>query len=283
MSLPPSPRLDEFLAYLQELGFSELYAHRPSGAVDAKPAAQRGATVRGIAVKPAAARAPIPASPTPGRRSAAAAATERRPRPAELDLALPAGERARRLELLRQAASGCRLCRLARTRQTVVFGSGHADADLLLVGEGPGAEEDAQGVPFVGAAGELLTRILKAIELDRSQVYIANVVKCRPPGNRDPEHDEIHSCLPYLESQIALVRPRLIVCLGRVAACTLLETTASLASLRGQAFAWHGIELRVTYHPAALLRDDSKRRPVWEDMQGIRDRLRELAAQGNKA
>ena len=157
----------------------------------------------------------------------------------------------------------------------VVFGSGHANADLMLIGEGPGAQEDRQGLPFVGPAGELLTKILKAIEIERSDVYIANVVKCRPPHNRDPDREEVMACRGFLERQIDLVQPRVIVALGRVAAQALLGSTEALGRLRGR---WHtvrGVPTRATYHPAALLRYATYKRPTWEDMQIVRDYLRD--------
>ncbi len=185
-----------------------------------------------------------------------------------------AGRAAALLAELSERASGCTRCRLAEGRRHVVFGSGHPDADLMFIGEGPGAQEDRQGLPFVGPAGELLTRIIQAIELTREEVYIANVVKCRPPGNRDPEPDEVAACREWLEGQIAAVRPRVIVMLGRVAAQTLLGTGEPLGRLRGS---WHqvcGVPARATYHPAALLRNASFKRPTWEDMQLVRDRLR---------
>jgi DNA polymerase len=187
-----------------------------------------------------------------------------------------AADRAASLASLGAAAAACTRCRLAQGRRTVVFGSGNPDADLMLVGEAPGAEEDRQGLPFVGPAGELLTRILQAIEIQRQDVYIANVLKCRPPGNRDPEPDEVAACRGYLERQIELVRPRVIVALGRSAAQTLLGNDSSIGQMRGQ---WHrvrGIPTMVTYHPAALLRNPAMKRPTWEDMQQVRDRLREL-------
>jgi uracil-DNA glycosylase family 4 len=146
--------------------------------------------------------------------------------------------------------------------------------ELMFVGEGPGADEDRQGLPFVGAAGELLTKIIQAIEKTREEVYIANVVKCRPPGNRDPQPDEVAACRGYLDRQIALVRPRVLVALGRVAAQTLLGNDAPIGRMRGQ---WHqvqGIPTMVTYHPAALLRNQALKRPTWEDMQQVRDFLR---------
>jgi len=177
-------------------------------------------------------------------------------------------------------ASACEACSLSRTRRSVVFGVGDRGADLMLIGEAPGAEEDRQGLPFVGPAGQLLDRILGAIELRRDEVYIANIVKCRPPGNRDPHPDEVASCRHFLERQIDLVRPRLLVTLGRVAAHTLLGTDGSLASLRGRWFTVHDVPTRVTYHPAALLHNQRYKRPTWEDMQIIRDRLRQLQSGG---
>ncbi len=186
-----------------------------------------------------------------------------------------ARERAEALALVAAGAAGCTACKLSKGRKQVVFGSGNPNAELMLVGEGPGAEEDRQGLPFVGPAGELLTKILRAIDVERSEVYIANVVKCRPPHNRDPEKDEIAACRGFLERQIELIQPRVIVALGRVAAQALLGTTEALGRLRGR---WHtvrGVPARATYHPAALLRYSHYKRPTWEDMQVVRDRLRE--------
>lgn len=190
---------------------------------------------------------------------------------AELD----ASAEGKALGRVAREAAGCTACRLCKTRQNVVFGSGDPGADLMLIGEGPGAQEDRQGLPFVGPAGHLLTRILQAIDLERDQVYIANVVKCRPPRNRDPEPDEVAACRRFLERQIDLVQPRVITALGRVAAQCLLGTSESLGRLRGR---WHtvrGVATWVTYHPAALLRNVGFKRPTWEDMQVVRDRLRE--------
>ncbi len=182
--------------------------------------------------------------------------------------------RAAALAALGAKAAGCTKCRLAGGRQTVVFGSGNPDADLMFVGEAPGAEEDRQGLPFVGRAGELLTRIIQAIELRREDVYIANILKCRPPGNRDPLPDEAGACLPFLEQQIALVRPRVLVALGRIAAQVLLGNDTPIGRMRGQWFRVQGVPTMVTYHPAALLRNPALKRPTWEDMQQVRDRLR---------
>jgi DNA polymerase len=180
------------------------------------------------------------------------------------------------LAALAAIVEGCTRCRLAQGRQKVVFGSGNPEADLMLIGEGPGAEEDRQGLPFVGPAGELLTKIIQAMDLRRDDVYIANVVKCRPPGNRDPQPDEVAACRGYLERQIELVQPRLLVILGRVAAQTLLGTDSPIGQMRGKWYQVRGIPTMVTYHPAALLRNQALKRPTWEDMQQVRDRLHEV-------
>lgn len=192
------------------------------------------------------------------------------------EIPLDPEERAALLAEVEAEASLCTRCRLAQGRHTVVFGAGNPHADLMFIGEAPGSEEDRQGLPFVGPAGELLTRIIQAIDLTREEVYIANIVKCRPPENRDPQPDEVATCRPYLERQIDLVQPRVIVALGRIAAQSLLGTGDSLARLRSR---WHtvrGIPLRVTYHPAALLRSAELKRPTWEDMKQVKERLRQL-------
>jgi len=159
------------------------------------------------------------------------------------------------------AASSCTKCRLAQRRTHVVYGVGNADADLLFIGEGPGFHEDQQGEPFVGAAGQLLTRMLGEIGLRREDVYIANVVKCRPPGNRDPEPDEIEACTPWLIEQVSLIQPLLIVTLGNFATRFVLNTSTGITRLRGQVFPWHGRKVIPTFHPAAVLRSggDSSR------------------------
>ena len=177
------------------------------------------------------------------------------------------------LQSLAQEAAACQRCRLFEGRTQAVFSSGPASAELMFIGEGPGAQEDRQGLPFVGPAGQLLDKIIQAIGRDRKDVYVANVVKCRPPQNRDPEPDEVAACRGYLERQIELVAPRVIVILGRVAAQTLLETNQSLGRLRGEWLEVQGVDTRVTYHPAALLRNESLKRPCWQDMQHVRARL----------
>ena len=164
----------------------------------------------------------------------------------------------------------CRKCGLSEGRRNVVFGSGDPNADLMFVGEAPGADEDREGLPFVGKAGDLLTRMIEAIGFQRDDVYIANVVKCRPPGNRDPLPEEVDTCKPFLERQIEHVQPNVICALGRFAAQTLLDTDEPLGSLRGRLFSYRGIHLIPTYHPAALLRNQQWKRPAWQDLQLLR-------------
>jgi len=165
--------------------------------------------------------------------------------------------------------AGCLKCPLGQTRTKFVFGTGNPAASLMFIGEAPGADEDLQGEPFVGRAGQLLNKILEAIHLQREDVFICNILKCRPPNNRTPIPEEVEQCLPYLRKQIALVRPKLIVCLGLTAAQNLLRTKESLTSLRGRVLAFEGTPLMVTYHPAALLRNPNWKRPAWEDFQAI--------------
>ena len=171
------------------------------------------------------------------------------------------------LEDIHADLGDCRRCKLAQERNNIVFGDGNAKAKLVFIGEGPGAEEDRKGQPFVGAAGQLLTRIIEAIKLSRSQVYICNIIKCRPPGNRNPESDEIKTCFPFLERQIAALQPDFIIALGTFAAQTLLGTTTPISRLRGRFHVYKGIKVVPTYHPAYLLRNPDKKRDVWEDMK----------------
>lgn len=169
--------------------------------------------------------------------------------------------------------AACTKCRLCEGRTHAVPGEGNPRADLLFIGEGPGRDEDALGRPFVGAAGQLLERMLAAIDLTRSDVYIANVVKCRPPANRAPEPDEVAACLPYLRAQTALIRPRVIVLLGASAYKSVTGSTEGITRARGQWIERRGVWMLPTFHPAALLRDESKKRPVWEDLKRVRDKL----------
>ncbi len=174
-----------------------------------------------------------------------------------------------RLEEVRSELGDCRRCKLHRTRRTLVFGEGNEKARLMLIGEGPGNDEDVQGMPFVGKAGQLLTKILQAIEIEREEVYITNIIKCRPPQNRNPEPDEIENCYPFLLKQIQAIRPRIICALGTFSAQTLLKTDVKITALRGKVYDFSGIQLFPTYHPAYLLRNPEKKREVWEDMKQI--------------
>lgn len=171
------------------------------------------------------------------------------------------------LEILHKEICDCVKCSLGHTRTKFVFGVGNPNADLMFIGEAPGADEDAQGLPFVGRAGQLLTKIIEAMEMKREDVYICNILKCRPPNNRRPAPEESESCTPYLNKQIELVKPKFIICLGLTSAQWLLKTNMSLGSLRGKFHNYRGIQLIVTYHPAALLRNPEWKKPTWEDMK----------------
>lgn len=256
---------------------------RPAAHPDA-PAQTRPSA--GMADSPAYTRPPVDAPP---RREAAPAgepplethvragaappgATPMRPAPdaptrgisAEEIRALPV------LDAVRDLSLGCPRCGLARTRTRVVFGEGNPDADLMVVGEAPGENEDRQGRPFVGKAGKLLDLLLMTVGFPRESVYICNVLKCRPPGNRNPQPDEVEACSPYLLKQVELVKPRIIVAFGTFAAQTLLGTDISIGRLRGKLHQYQGIPLVPTYHPAALLRNQGWTRAVWEDLQRAR-------------
>lgn len=173
------------------------------------------------------------------------------------------------LEQVRADLGDCRRCRLGDRRTHLVFGEGDPGADLVFVGEGPGFEEDRSGHPFVGPAGQMLTRIIEAMKLTREQVYICNVIKCRPPDNRNPEPDEIQACRPFLLRQLAVIRPKVICALGTFAARTLLDSTRPISSLRGRFHDLNGIKVMPTYHPSFLLRNPDRKREVWEDMKKI--------------
>ncbi|MCK5558293.1 MAG: uracil-DNA glycosylase [Candidatus Hydrogenedentes bacterium] len=185
--------------------------------------------------------------------------------------ARPAGGKLSPLELVEREALQCVKCVLHETRTNVVFGEGNPEARLLFVGEAPGGDEDVQGRPFVGRAGQLLTRIIESIDLTREKVYIANVLKCRPPKNRNPADDEIVCCLPYLVRQIEIIQPQIICALGAFAAQTLVGSTEGIGKLRGKFYDYHGIKLMPTYHPAACLRNPNNKKYVWEDMKRIRE------------
>ena len=179
-------------------------------------------------------------------------------------------------ETLEGACLSCHKCRLAEMRTNVVIGKGNRNADILFIGEGPGQQEDLQGLPFVGPAGQLLDKMLASVGLSMDDVYIGNVVKCRHPGTRDPHEDEKEACLNYLRYQLMLIKPKIIVCLGRIAAPTIIDPDFKITKQRGHWFERKGYDMIATYHPSALLRDETKKLPAWEDMKAIRAKWDEL-------
>jgi DNA polymerase len=245
----PAPRKE----YLRAMGFTPWVLRSPAAAsaIPAPSAIPAAAPV----IPAAATMAPAVAPPMPAAAPSAL-------RDEHLDW-----------EQLRARVAACTRCALSKTRTQTVFGVGDPNADWLIVGEAPGAEEDRRGEPFVGRAGQLLNSMLRAIGLAREQVYIANVLKCRPPGNRDPEPQESAECLPYLERQIALLQPKIMLAVGRIAAQNLLKTEAPLARLRQQvhSFGVARLPLVITYHPAYLLRTPADKRKAWEDLQFARE------------
>ncbi len=281
----PDGESARWLEYFRDLGYSELWsapqgrpANEPEPPVEERRTEAEGDQRRGAAAGAergvaSAAGPPVSAPPlTPAAD----------PHPGKGAGAEPP-EVADSLEELQSHALTCTACALAEGRRKVVFGSGDPKARLMLIGEGPGQREDEQGLPFVGPAGELLTRILGAIDRSREEVYITNVVKCRPPRNRDPEPAEVQACRGFLEQQIDFIQPDVILALGRVAAQSLLGTDRPLGRLRGEWHSVRGVPTRVTYHPAALLRNSSFRAPTWEDVQIVRDRLDEGKGGANEA
>jgi uracil-DNA glycosylase len=216
-------------------------------------------------------RRPVPESPA-GEVAEPAAEAEIAAGPAVslFDSPLPVmTDKKAALQAVREDIGDCTRCRLHKGRKNIVFGVGNVNADLMFVGEGPGADEDEQGEPFVGRAGQLLNNMIAAMGLKRSDVYIANVVKCRPPQNRTPEKDECDTCSPFLMRQIEIIRPKVIVALGAVAAKNLLAVNDSMANLRGRWYEFKSARLAVTYHPAFLLRDPRQKKEAWKDLQMV--------------
>jgi len=181
------------------------------------------------------------------------------------------------LKELKEKAEHCNGCDLYKTRTKVVFGNGNENATIMFIGEGPGRNEDLSGEVFVGKAGQLLDKMLLSINLDRKDIYITNIVKCRPPQNRDPRPDERLACIGFLRRQFSLIKPKIIVCLGRVAATTIIDPSFRITKQRGQWIERKGVWILATYHPAALLRDESKKKESWEDLKMIRAKLDELS------
>ncbi len=178
------------------------------------------------------------------------------------------------LESLRNAIGNCLRCKLSKGRKNIVFGEGNANANLMFIGEGPGRDEDIQARPFVGEAGKLLTNLILKLGLKREDVYIANIVKCRPPNNRNPEEDEIATCMPFVERQIAIINPKVIVCLGKISAQILLRSKITISKLRGNFFIYNDIAVMPTFHPAYLLRNPKDKWLTWEDMQKVLEKLK---------
>lgn len=182
------------------------------------------------------------------------------------------------LHVIREEIGDCQRCKLAPTRTNIVFGSGNPQAELVFVGEAPGFDEDRQGLPFVGKAGQLLTKIIESIDIKREDVYICNVLKCRPPDNRNPEPDEVIQCSPFMRKQLQVIQPKIVCCLGTFAAQTVLRTNTPISKLRGDFHDVDGLKVIATFHPAYLLRNPEKKRDVWEDMKRIRAELARLRA-----
>jgi DNA polymerase len=259
---PLSGDLAEWLRYYRDLGFTHLY--RRAAAQEIPRENTHPSPLVGDET-----------TPEPGLQSMAANSPVRQPTPA-LPLAggdqggLFAAGKQETLDRIREDLGDCRRCKLCEGRKNIVFGSGNQRAELVFVGEGPGADEDEQGLPFVGRAGQLLTDMIeKGLKVPRPDVYICNIVKCRPPGNRKPERDEVAACREFVERQIDSIRPRVICALGATAAETLLGTRESMGRLRGRWHQFRGIPVMVTYHPAFLLRDPSRKAETWADLKMI--------------
>lgn len=272
-------KLEAWLRYYDGLGLGGFYrAGEAAPAIPAETApsrtAQRGRPAAPAAGtdRPAAAPLAAPAQRRAAPRHSATASAGGQSLPVVASATLfAATERVEgdSLERIRADIGDCTRCKLHQGRHNIVFGDGNPRAELVFVGEGPGEEEDRQGLPFVGRAGKLLTQMIEAMGLRREDVYIANVVKCRPPGNRTPEKDEIATCLPFLDRQLAVISPKVIVCLGNVAAQALLGTGEAMLRMRGKWFDWRGAKLLPTYHPAYLLRNPNAKSIVWEDLQKV--------------
>ena len=247
--------------FYRDLGLTEFYRRPVDAAMVAVDAEEAQLVATEAEVEPAVSQSNVIEEELAisARKSIAA--------PPEIAAAVSATDRVAALQMIRDEIGDCTRCALHKGRNKLVFADGDANARLMFVGEGPGADEDAQGLPFVGRAGQLLNNMIAAMGLTREQVYIANVVKCRPPGNRTPEPDEANTCTPFLFRQIDVVRPQVLVALGATAATYLLGHRQPLAGLRGRVHAFRGMQLIVTYHPAFLLRDPRQKKEAWADLQ----------------
>jgi DNA polymerase len=245
---------------------TNLAARGRSGLVGVPKRPSPRARAAAPAASPAVAVAPMAVASVPVAAAPVAPVDDRR-EDDEVDTGVPRG--AAGLAIVREELGDCQRCKLAPSRQNLVFGVGNPDAHLVFVGEAPGADEDAQGEPFVGKAGQLLTKMIEAMGYARSDVYICNVLKCRPPGNRNPEPDEVAQCEPFLKKQLAAIRPRMIVALGKFAVQCLLRDDSPISRLRGGLRTYEGIPLMPTFHPAYLLRDPSKKKLAWDDLKAV--------------
>jgi uracil-DNA glycosylase len=266
-ALDPAVReaLEARLRFYRELGLTEFY-RRPIDPALIQGASQPQSRETGSA-EPAADGSVVVESTATDQETSAIPPRKPIAAAPEIAAVVPAADRASALRLIREEIGDCTRCALHTGRNKIVFADGDANARLLFVGEGPGADEDAQGLPFVGRAGQLLNNMIAAMGLKREEVYIANVVKCRPPGNRTPEPEEANTCSPFLFKQIDVVRPEVIVALGATAATYLLGQRQPLAGLRGRVHSFRGTKLIVTYHPAFLLRDPRQKKEAWADLQ----------------
>jgi len=261
-------KLEERLRYYENLGIDLFYRDRVASE-HAPPADATAATVelpRVVAVEQL--RVAKPQAPAAGKTASHLEAVFTPTGPSLFE-AVDKVHDDSLLKIQQDIGPDCTRCKLHKQRNRIVFGDGHPDAKLVFVGEGPGADEDAQGLPFVGRAGRLLTQMIEAMGLQRGDVYICNVVKCRPPENRAPEPDEVAECSPYLLRQIEVINPKVVVCLGAVAAKALLNTTRGISSFRGEWLDWRGRKLMATYHPAYLLRNPPAKADVWKDLQKV--------------
>ena len=268
-SLDPATRgaLEERLRFYRDLGLHDFYRRPVDPALLLEESAEQISAQAQAAEMPAAASLATTEDQKSFQEDVAIPARKPFPSAPAIGAVVPAAERVAALQIIRDDIGDCTRCALHKGRNKIVFGDGSPTARLMFVGEGPGADEDAQGLPFVGKAGQLLNNMIVAMGLKREEVYIANVVKCRPPGNRTPEPEEANTCSPFLFRQIDVVRPQVLVALGATAATYLLGARQPLAGLRGRVHAFRGMSLIVTYHPAYLLRDPRQKKEAWADLQ----------------
>ena len=280
-------KLSDRLRYYEDIGVGSFYRDRGSSVLPPEPQAAVAVPDRyqsidieeqGLPKREARPLPPIPVSSAPPRKFESPLAVDSGPSLFETVNKITNDT----LLKIREDLGDCTRCKLHKTRHKIVFGDGNPKAQLVFVGEGPGADEDAQGLPFVGRAGKLLTQMIEAMGLQRKDVYICNVVKCRPPENRQPERDEVAECSPFLMRQIDTIAPKVIVCLGSTAAQTILQTNRGISHFRGEWLEFRGRKLMATYHPAYLLRNPAAKSEVWKDLQKVMAELG-LAVKRGKA